>query len=161
RPGAGHGDGQLLGARARTMSAQLAPAGRGEPMWRHWIVGGVASTVANLINGRSIETADRLAARASSPATLHSLQTRKLRRTPPLTVLPSTLSAPRRRSGERVAPGRAGRAVHDPSGSHRPSGGGLSLPASPGALRDQRHVSAPEDHLLLPPGGGVGDQPHG
>ena len=63
------------------MSAQPAPAGRGEPMWRHWIVGGVASTVANLINGRSIEAAYRLAARASSPETLHSIQAWKLRRT--------------------------------------------------------------------------------
>jgi phenylacetate-CoA ligase len=53
----------------------------GENTWRRWIVGGVASTVANLVNGRSVETAYRLAARASSPATLHSIQAWKLRRT--------------------------------------------------------------------------------
>jgi phenylacetate-CoA ligase len=63
------------------VTAQPAPARGGETMWRHWIVGGVASTVATLVNGRSVETAYRLAARASSPATLHSIQVWKLRRT--------------------------------------------------------------------------------
>src|SRR5262249_49025509 len=63
------------------MSAQPTPAGRGEPMWRHWIVGGVASTGANLINGRAIRTAYRLPARA----------------TPPPTPLPSPGPAPRAR----------------------------------------------------------------
>src|SRR5262249_59839672 len=80
-PGAGHGDGQLLGAGAEPVIAQPAPAPGGETVWRRWIVGGVASTVANLVNGRSVETAYRLAARASSPATLHSIQAWKLRRT--------------------------------------------------------------------------------
>jgi len=61
--------------------AQPAPPPGGENAWRRWIVGGVASTVANLVNGRSVETAYRLAARASSPATLHSIQAWKLRRT--------------------------------------------------------------------------------
>jgi phenylacetate-CoA ligase len=61
--------------------AQPAPASGGETVWRRWIVGGVASTVANLVNGRSVETAYRIAARASSPATLHSIQAWKLRRT--------------------------------------------------------------------------------
>src|SRR5262249_42394518 len=75
------GNGQLLGAHTVPMTAQAAPVRRGEPMWRHWIVGGVASTVANLVNGRSIEAAYRLASRASSPATLRSIQTWKLRRT--------------------------------------------------------------------------------
>src|SRR5262249_61157006 len=82
-------------------------------------------------------------------------------RGPALAVLPAALPAPRRRPGDRVASGRAGRPVHDAPGSPRPSGGRLSLPASPGALRDQRHVPAPQDHLLLPRGGGVGDRPHG
>ncbi len=63
------------------MTAQAAPVRRSEPMWRHWIVGGVASTVANLVNGRSVEAAYRLALRASSPATLRSIQTWKFRRT--------------------------------------------------------------------------------
>jgi phenylacetate-CoA ligase len=63
------------------MIAQPAPAPGGEAAWRRWIVGGVASTVANLVNGRSVEAAYRLAARASSPATLHSIQAWKLRRT--------------------------------------------------------------------------------
>jgi phenylacetate-CoA ligase len=61
--------------------AQPAPASGGETAWRRWIVGGVASTVANLVNGRSVEAAYRLAAQASSPATLHSIQAWKLRRT--------------------------------------------------------------------------------
>jgi phenylacetate-CoA ligase len=63
------------------VSAEPVPAHPGEAPWRRWIVGGVASTVANLVNGRSIATAYRLAARASSPATLHSIQAWKLRRT--------------------------------------------------------------------------------
>ena len=50
-------------------------------MWRQWLAGGVASKVANLVNGRSVEAAYRLAAHASSPATLHSIQAWKLRRT--------------------------------------------------------------------------------
>jgi phenylacetate-CoA ligase len=58
------------------------PAARpAEAVWRQWLVGGVASTVATLVNGRSVEAAYRLAARATSPATLHSIQAWKLRRT--------------------------------------------------------------------------------
>src|SRR5262245_6727801 len=80
-PRAGHGDRQLLGAGAGPVTPQASPVRRAEPAWRHLLIGGVASTVASLVNGRSIEAAYRLASRGSSPATLASIQAWKLRRT--------------------------------------------------------------------------------
>jgi phenylacetate-CoA ligase len=63
------------------VTGQAAALARGAGAWRDWLVGGVASTVAGLVNGRSVVAAHRLASRASSPATLHSIQAWKLRRT--------------------------------------------------------------------------------
>jgi phenylacetate-CoA ligase len=62
------------------VTGQPAPARRGETAWRQWLVGAVASTVASLVNGRSVGAAYRFAAHASSPATLRSIQAWKLRR---------------------------------------------------------------------------------
>lgn len=50
-------------------------------MWERLILGGVASRVTKFVNGRSIEAAHRLAARASSAYAVRSIQMWKLRRT--------------------------------------------------------------------------------
>lgn len=50
-------------------------------MWGRLLLGGVAATVSRFVNGRSIDAAHGLAARASSPYTVRSIQIWKLRRT--------------------------------------------------------------------------------
>lgn len=63
------------------MTTHPATAARMASGWRDWVLGGVASAVAGLVNGRSVAAAHSLASRATSPATLHSIQAWKLRRT--------------------------------------------------------------------------------
>lgn len=50
-------------------------------MWERLLLGSVGSTVTRLVNGRSVEAAHGLAAHASSPYSVESIQVYKLRRT--------------------------------------------------------------------------------